>query len=188
MHHLNLDEGKIKVGEEWFSAEKLSQRIQEKMKSGDYRFAELAAALERLNVALENSRRLEVNIVISKEEYEELKAIGGMDERECLRKAIMAFIGYEVGTNRTGKKAPASEKKNTVHPQKENKAQPPVTTPNTEKHDKEQNAVRCFKCKSPMAISNHGEANEIYCPICDTMPETNSLYDSGIRYKDHFLG
>ncbi|MFZ5570134.1 MAG: hypothetical protein ACOZF0_07000 [Thermodesulfobacteriota bacterium] len=190
MQNLNLDEGKIKFGDEWCSAEMLSNRIQEKMKSGDYRFAELAAALERLKIALENSRRLEVSIVISKEEYEELMAVGGLNERECLRKAIMAFIGYDVGTGQNEKKAAVSGKKNVADDQPAPNPQPVQQgeAPNSGKHETETNAVRCFRCKSPMAISNNGAVHEIFCPICDTMPESNPFYDSATRYKDHYLG
>lgn len=188
MHHLNLDEGKIKIGGEWCSGESLSRRIQEKIKTGDYRFADLAAALERLNIALENSRRLEVNVVISKEEYEELKAIGGMDDRECIRKAIMAFIGYEVGMDRGVKKQGIGPKNDSRNGNSEIKPQVPVLPPILEKKTKNKTTVRCFKCKSPMEISSHGDTNEISCPNCDKATEEAGSMDNGIRYKDHFLG
>jgi len=93
MGTINLEEAKIRVGDEWLSVEELTLRIQEKMDSGDMKFAGLASALEELNHALENSHTLEINTLISKDEYQRLKEIGGGDDRECVRKAILAFIG-----------------------------------------------------------------------------------------------
>jgi len=46
-----------------------------------------------LNTALENSYSLEVRLVITKDEYEKLKAFGGEDDRESVRKSILTFIG-----------------------------------------------------------------------------------------------
>ena len=95
MSTINLEEAKIKVEDEWLSVEELTRRIQEKMESGDMKFAGLVSALEELNHALENSHTLEINALISKEEYQRLKEIGGGDDRECVRKAILAFIGKD---------------------------------------------------------------------------------------------
>ena len=55
--------------------------IQKKMKAGDMQFADLAASLEELNKALENSHALDVEIVISKEQYNKLKDLGQSDDR-----------------------------------------------------------------------------------------------------------
>ncbi|MFC1814424.1 hypothetical protein ACFL0M_00480 [Thermodesulfobacteriota bacterium] len=93
MNEINLDEAKINVESEWYSVEDLKKSIQEKMASGEMKFAGLATALEELNKALENSHTLEIKIVINKDEYQKLKALGGDDDREAVRKAVMASIG-----------------------------------------------------------------------------------------------
>ncbi len=93
MSEISLEEARINYEGEWLSAEELARRIEEKMQTGNMKFANLASALEELNKALENSHTIDEKIVISKEDYEKLTAIGGGDERECIRKAIMAFIG-----------------------------------------------------------------------------------------------
>ncbi len=188
MHHLNLEEGKIKISGEWCSRDILSQRIREKIKNEDYRFADLAAALERLNIALENSHRLEVNVVISKEEYEKMKALGGMDDRECIRKAIMAFIGYNVRMDRTEKNIGLAAKNEWTSCYSDPKAPSPEPDPATENIIKEKTTVRCFKCKSTMEISTRGKVNEISCPNCDKASAEDPVLNNGIRYKDHFLG
>lgn len=104
MGTINLEEAKIKIDDEWLSVEELTQRIQEKMETGDMKFAGLASALEELNHALENSRTLEICTVLTKEEYQRLKEIGGGDDRECVRQAIFAFIGSSGSIDTSGKK------------------------------------------------------------------------------------
>lgn len=179
MKNLNLDDGKIRLAGKWYTADDLTRAIQSKIQAGDMKFAELAAALERLNVALENSHRLEVRLVISKEEYAELKKLGGMDDRECVRKAIMSFIGYDVGVEKMRKKKTAAT------------GQQPVDMKPGEAQKTEKTHVNCFKCKSPMEIKPGDETGEIYCPNCSSDADKSakaSLSDSQVRYKDHFLG
>ena len=93
MSAINLEEAKISVEGQWLSAEDLTNMIQKKMQAGDMKFSNLAAALEELNNALENSTTLKIKLVLPKEDYEKLKAAGGDDDREMVRNAIIAFIG-----------------------------------------------------------------------------------------------
>lgn len=107
MGEINLEEAKISVEGQWLSAEDLTNIIQEKMQAGDMKFSNLAAALEELNNALENSTTLDIKLVLPKEEYEKLKAAGGDDDQESVRKAIMAFIGGSTtGVKRLAIKCP----------------------------------------------------------------------------------
>ena len=93
MHEINLGEAKINVDGVWFSADDLTTKIQEKIDTGDMKFAALAGALEQLQDALDNAVTLEVKILLAKDEYEKLKSIGGEDDQACVTKAISAFIG-----------------------------------------------------------------------------------------------
>lgn len=93
MSTIDLEDAKINLDGQWLSADDLANMIQEKMQAGDMKFSNLAAALEELNNALESSTTLDIKLVLPKEEYQQLQAIGGDDDRECVRKAIMAFIG-----------------------------------------------------------------------------------------------
>lgn len=92
MREIRLDDGTINVDGEWLSVEDLTKRIQEKIQAGEMKFTNLATALEELNTALENSHTLEVRVVITRDEYEKLKALGVEDDRENVRRAIIAFI------------------------------------------------------------------------------------------------
>jgi hypothetical protein len=100
MSDISLDDGKILVEGEWLSADELKDRIKEKMDAGDMHFAGLAQALETLNQALENSHPLEIRTVITKTEYERLRALGGGDDRTCVKAAIAAFIGPTAGAKK----------------------------------------------------------------------------------------
>jgi DNA-directed RNA polymerase subunit RPC12/RpoP len=93
MSNINLEDAKINYEGQWVSAEDLTGMIQEKMQSGDMKIAGLAATLEKLNTALENSHIMEMRLVLSSEDYERLKTLGGEDDRESIRKAVFCFIG-----------------------------------------------------------------------------------------------
>jgi hypothetical protein len=92
MSKIDMQNGKINFDGEWLSSEDLTNKIQEKMQTGDMKFSKLAAVLEELNVALENSHKIETKILLLKEDYEKLKALGGDDEPACVKKAVMAYI------------------------------------------------------------------------------------------------
>lgn len=92
MQDLNLREGKIKFEGAWLTAEDLKRQIREKIELGDMKFARHASALERLGIALENSKRLDLSLVLSQEEYEGLKSMGGTDDSESVHRAILSFI------------------------------------------------------------------------------------------------
>ena len=139
MSEINLDEARINHDGEWLSAEDLTRKIQEKMQEGVTKFADLAAALEALSRAMEDSHTIEVKVAISKRDYEKLKELGGTDDRGAVRKAVMAFIQGE------SQEAPDSDedKKKTV-------------------------AIKCSKCKSPIEIPADDRPTEIKCPSCGT--------------------
>jgi len=142
MSEINLDDAKINYEGEWLSAEDLANRIQTKMQSGELKFAGLAAALEELNKALENSQRLEINLVLTKEQYRKLQTFGGNDEREAVRKAILAVISP--GANPAGAK--------------EAKAGEPER--------KKGIIIKCPACKSPIKVETDERPTIVECSHC----------------------
>jgi len=141
MSEINLEEATINHEGEWLSAEALSGKIQEKMESGDMKFADLASALEELNKAMENSQTLEFKTVITKDEYEKLKAMGGDDDKEAVKKAIMAFIGED--------SAQPGGKKKVI---KCSKCKAPIEIPAGEIPSE----IKCPKCKAVGRIKPKG--------------------------------
>ena len=147
MYDIRLDEGTINYEGDWVSVDDLTQMIQEKMQAGEMKFAKLAGALEELNKALENSVAIETKLVLTKEEYDKLKSLGGEDDRECVRQAIAAFIsggGEEKGTAEV--------------------AEP--TEGNSNSNDKKKVIVKCTKCKTPIEVATDERPVEIKCPNC----------------------
>ena len=140
MSEINLDDGKIMYEGEWYSVDKLSGMIQEKMDSGEMNFAGIAAALEELNHALEDSHRLDIKLVITKADYQKLKELGGDEDREAVRKAIMAAIGAD---DQSGDK---------------NAESGPVK--------KKQMAIKCPQCKAPIKITSDERPLIVECSKC----------------------
>jgi DNA-directed RNA polymerase subunit RPC12/RpoP len=153
MSEIDLQEAKISFEGGWLSAQDLTKKIQEKMDAGDMKFSSLAAALEELNKALENSQKIETKIVILKEQYKKLKAFGGGDDRDCVLKAIKAFIEGGV------QKKPAPES---------------WAGTATKSEEKKKKILKCPKCKANIEIAEDEELTEIQCPLCQAIRHLKS--------------
>ncbi len=104
MSKINLEEGKINFEGKWLSTDELAGMIQKKMGEGDLKFATMAAALEELKKAMDDAHIIEETIVLEKHVYEKLLELGGGNEKEGLRKAIMAYVkDGPAGTKSTDK-------------------------------------------------------------------------------------
>lgn len=182
MSEVNLEEGKISFKGDWLSKEDINAKIQEQIAAGNFKFADLAEALEKLTVALENSYPLEIRIVLPKPDHEKLLALGGSDDKECIRKAIQAYIG---STDQSDTEAALEEEAETVS---------------------------CPKCNTVIKIPADDQATELECPFCGTSVLVESETDAGEspppsdmppeeetppsaeeepgepRHKDHFIG
>ena len=143
MNDIRLDDGTINVDGEWLSVEDLTRRIKEKMQTGDMKLTNLAKALEELSAALENSYTLEIKLVLTKDEYEKLKDLGGDDDRESVRKAIISFIG---STDRSGPGATEAVATNQI----------------------KQLSVHCPhpQCMTPIEITSEERPIMLECPNC----------------------
>ncbi len=138
MSEIRLDDGTINYNGEWLTVDDLTKRIKEKMDAGDMKFADLATILEELKKVIEDSHKLEIKIAIYKEDYEKLKALGGEDDRECVRKAIMAYTRKDI----EGTPAPIA--------------------------DVDKMAIKCPKCKITIEVPSEERPSIIECPECGT--------------------
>lgn len=166
MSNIDLQTGKIDLKGEWFSVEDLTGRIQEKMNAGDMKFSDLAAALEELNNALENSHTIETKIVITTADYEKLKTLGQEDDFACVHKAVMAFI--QGGIQEEPVPQPAA----------------PVDGP----EEKKKRRIKCVNCKAAIEIPSDETPTEIECPECGTVGRLKAQNKSDVKHQDHFLG
>lgn len=163
MSDIDLQNGKIHFEGKWLSSEDLTNTIQEKMQAGDMKFSNYAEALERLNIALENSHEIEAKILLLKEDYDKLKAIGGEDDDACVRKAIMAFIEGDI-----------------------QKDVPPA--PAIESEEKQPQTIQCDKCDTTIELSPDEKQTDVECPKCGTSILLKPKSKSEVRHKDHFIG
>lgn len=149
MSEIRLDDATINVDGEWLSVDELTARIQEKMQGGDMNLTNLAAALEELNTALENSRTLNVRVVITKEDYQKLRSIGGEDDLKCIYKAVSMFIGND--------DPPAVEETTEDVTEPEEIPEPP-----------EKVTVNCPhpQCMSPIEVATDERPVIVECPNC----------------------
>jgi len=196
MAEIRLTEGSIRFQEEWLTADAIKARIKEKMDAGDMKFADLAAALEELNQAMENARRIEVRIVLTQEDYQKLQQRGGEDDNESVRKAILAFIAG------TEKRPPTMEME---------APEPPAAQTTEKEYGPEQAepepaepaaTIPCSKCKKPVNVPSNDRPLELECEFCGTSivleeekeeekieaGETDRGPVKNIRHQDHFIG
>ena len=160
---INLEDAKIKYKGEWQSVEDLAEKIKQKMEAGDMKVTNLAAALEKLKTTLEDAHELEIKILLPREDYEKLIALGEGDDRACVRKAIVAFI--EGGGQAESGPTAAPESK-----------------------EKKKSIIQCAKCKTPLEIPSDERPIEIECPYCGTS-RILKLEDEGeAHHTDHFIG
>ena len=196
MAEIRLTEGSIRFQEEWLTADAIKARIKEKMDAGDMKFADLAAALEELNQAMENARRIEVRIVLTQEDYQKLQQRGGEDDNESVRKAILAFIaGAEKRPPTMEMEAPeppaakTTEKANRPEQPEPEPVEPAATIP-------------CSKCKKPVKVPSNDRPLDLECEFCGTSivledEKEEEKVEAGekdlgpvknIRHQDHFIG
>jgi hypothetical protein len=93
MSKIRLEDATISFEEKWLSVDDLSKKIQDKISAGDMKFADIAEALEELQAVIEQSQTIDVTLVITKAEYKSFTSIGGKNDNDCVRKAIMYYIG-----------------------------------------------------------------------------------------------
>jgi len=171
MKDINLEEAKIKVEGKWFTSEEIAGEIQRKIQAGDMKIADYASALEKLTITIENSHLIEVKLVITKSEYNKLRELGKGDDKECIYKAIQAFISKKKQIEKKSLEEKYSNSSGFF----------------LEKTDTEKTVVKCIKCKSPIEIPTGTASGDVRCPRCSEEGSIETQEDQ-IKYKDHFLG
>ncbi|MDY6825408.1 MAG: hypothetical protein SWH68_16670 [Thermodesulfobacteriota bacterium] len=183
MEHIDLEKGKILHDGNWFSDQELAEKIQEKIQSGDMKFARLAALLEELNAAMENTQVLETKIILTKQQYEKLTLLGGGNENEAVHKAVLAFI--ETDSIASVPEDPAPEVTFTSADQSPAQG---TTTQFVEAGGTGKKAViNCSKCNAPIQIDVDDMPPEIRCPTCNAKGVLK-IHKSKPQFKEHYLG
>ena len=164
MRDIDLQAGTIDLNGQPLSVAELTAKIQEKIAAGDLKFSDLAAALEALNIALENSRTIAAKIVLAKADYDKLRECAGADDDlVCVSKAVAAYLG-----------GPADI--------------PAAPEAAADSGPKKKKLAKCAKCKAPIEIPAGETPGEIACPQCGSIGRLKSADKNDVRRQDHFLG
>ena len=170
MHEINLEDARIAFDGQWLSVDDLTGRIQQKIDAGDMKFAQLAAVLEKLKNALEETVVLETELVLSKRNHDLLTSLGGQDAKKGVRRAVLAYIDAPAGrpeaerVPKAGATIPAPPAPPPPLPKVDAHRHPPEPARDTEKTKK--TIVQCAKCKAPIAIGSSKRPLLVECPSC----------------------
>jgi len=99
MGTINLADAKVAYEGQMLPAINLIGKLQTQLQEAACRIAAIATTLGELQTALLNSHTVEVKLTLSKEDYERLRSMGGMDDNERIRKAVMTAIHSEESAN-----------------------------------------------------------------------------------------
>lgn len=186
---IDLENGKILHQGSWLTADDLTAKIQEKMASGDMKIAKLASLLEELNTALESSQVLEARIILSKEQYEKLSLLSDGKINECVRQAILTFIGENDEEAQNASEVEFVVRKDDIE------AEPESSGDSDEYGEygdsdggKGKTAViKCSKCNAPIEIDMDNMPSEIRCNNCHARGVLKS-HKNKPRFSDQFVG
>ena len=90
---INFDDKKIQVENQWYTAEDLSRKIQQKLAAGDYIISAYSDALERLVAVVHSAREMKVEVTREMaESYEAIAAARGEPLQKVVREVLMNYL------------------------------------------------------------------------------------------------
>jgi DNA-directed RNA polymerase subunit RPC12/RpoP len=95
MSIINLADAKVSYEGQTLPAINLISKLQVQLQETASRLAAMAATLGQLQTALLNSHSVEVKLTLSKEDYDRFRALGGVDDSDRIRKALINLIRTE---------------------------------------------------------------------------------------------
>ena len=95
MSTINLADAKVSYEGQNLPAMKLLGKLQTQLQEVACRLATISSTLGDLQEALLNSETIEVKLTLSREDVSRLRSLGGVDDSERIRKAVMTLIHPE---------------------------------------------------------------------------------------------
>ena len=92
MSTINLADAKVSYEGQELPAINLISKLQTQLQEAESQIAAIASALGDLQAALLNSNTIEVKLTLSKEDFGRFRSLGGLDDNERIRQAVMAVI------------------------------------------------------------------------------------------------
>lgn len=95
MSIINLADAKVSYEGQKIPAIDLISKLQVQLQEASSRMAAIATTLGHLQTALLNSHTVEVKLTLTKEDYNRFRALGGVDDSDRIRTAVMNVIRSE---------------------------------------------------------------------------------------------
>lgn len=95
MTTVNLEEAIVSHEGQNVPAVQLIGKLQTQLQEAASRLAAVASTLGDIHAALLNANMVEVKLTLSKEDYDRFQSLGGADDSERIRKAVMSMIHPE---------------------------------------------------------------------------------------------
>ena len=173
--NINLADAKVSYEGQELSAINLISKLQTQLQEAACQIAAIATTLGDLQAALLNSNTVEVKLTLSKEDFGRLRTLGGVDDNERIRNAVMAVIHPEEAALPPPPPELRSVITKAVEPSRDLEAQPAgrilakqplVAVPPIKKAS----TTKCPRCQSLIDLpeaSNDQWSVEIKCEACD---------------------
>jgi DNA-directed RNA polymerase subunit RPC12/RpoP len=108
MNIINLEDAKVSYEGQMLPALDLIGKLQTQLREEASRIAAIAETLGDLQTSLLNSHTIEVKLTLSKDDYDKFRALGGMDDNERIRKALMEMFHPKEEQNSSGSDEPGT--------------------------------------------------------------------------------
>ena len=182
MNIINLEDAKVSYEGQTLPAVNLIDKLQTQLREAASRMAAIAETLGDLQTALLNSHTLEVKLTLSKEDYDKFRSLGGMDDNERIRKALMDVFHPKKAQNSSGSDEPLTAAPFVAsNPAPALVESQSVTTKSSEPippHDPDPPAVEQNFQEQPITVETPIKKKLITkCPTCQSLidlPETSN--------------
>ncbi len=192
MSTINLADAKVSYEGQNLPAINLLSKLQTQLQEVACRLATISSTLGDLQGVLLNSETIEVKLTLSREDVGRLRSLGGIDDSERIRKAVMTLIHPEeaelpptpaesrpVGTTGGSRpvQSPVYEFRSVITKATEPAPQPIAVEPPIKK----KSTTNCPTCQSPIDLpemSNGPWSVEIQCGNCGAKSLVRSKTES----------
>lgn len=199
MSIINLSDAKVSYEGQTLPAINLISKLQVQLQEMASRMSAMAATLGQLQTCLLNSHTVEVKLTLSKEDYDKFRTLGGVDDSDRIRNALMNFIhGDEREFTAVPVEQPTAVAEpvvSVISPSPEpsiEKKIVPEPLPVSESPAKKKPTTKCPRCQAPIDLTEFSAEQwpvEVKCGNCgakcliksktDRPPQSGNLLQSG---------
>lgn len=192
MSTINLADAKVSYEGQNLPAINLLSKLQTQLQEAACRLATISSTLGDLQTALLNSETVEVKLTLSREDLGRLRSLGGADDSERIRKAVMTLIHPEEAelplapvesrpAGAPGESRPVASPVYEFRPMIAKAAEPAQQPVAAEPPTKKRLTTNCPTCQSPIDLpemSNEQWSVEIQCGNCGAKSLVKSKTES----------